>query len=721
MSIARIALDVPLPKLFDYLCGPLPVAVGDRVVVPFGKRLLVGVVLEILDQSDVDTARLKSIASIREDAPRLPADWIALMHFLSGYYQHPLGETVLSALPPRLRSLSPLPRETLAFWTRTNLAPQADSLRQSHRRTLLEEFSALALGVPIAESTLIADDARRRAALRALAQDGWITRCAPPWATRFVPPHPLTATQESALEVIRAAAGQHQTFLLHGVTGSGKTEVYFQCIANLLAQGGQTLVLVPEIGLTPQLEARVRAAFPETALSVLHSGLEESARTSAWLRAARGESGIILGTRLAVLTPLPRLAMIIVDEEHDTSFKQHEGVRYSARDAAIFRAQQSRVPVLLGTATPSLESYANAINGRYKLIELRERASPGAQLPRVHTIDMRTAVQSHGLAQTLQDALAARLARGEQSLLFINRRGYAPVLACGACGWNAACVRCSTRLVMHRADQRLRCHHCGLEEPIPAACPTCGNVDLEPLGRGTQRVEETLASHFPHARLVRIDRDTARGKSLISTLDDVRAGGADILIGTQLIAKGHDFPQLTFVGVLNADHALLSTDYRAAERLFATLMQVAGRAGRRETLGEVMIQTRYPEHPLYRALARHDYAGFARSQLAERQAAGFPPSVFEAALRAEAPRLVDALAFLRRAAELVEPPNGVQLFDPVPHVITRRANKERAQLVVQSTARRALQGFLRQWNAAIHEDAPRGIRWHIDVDPIEFD
>jgi len=439
------------------------------------------------------------------------------------------------------------------------------------------------------------------------------------------------------------------------------------------------------------------------------------------MRAARGEAGIVLGTRLAVLTPLPRLGLIIVDEEHDTSFKQHEGLRYSGRDAAVFRARQACVPIVLGTATPSLESYANMLACRYALVELPERASPGARMPAVRIIDLNSETEEHGFAPSMIAAIQARLERGEQSLIFINRRGYAPVLTCSACGWAASCTRCTARLVLHAADRRLRCHHCGLEEPIPRGCPQCGNVDLHALGRGTQRVEETLQKRFPHARLVRIDRDTARRKSLSGTLAGIRDGAADILVGTQMIAKGHDFPALTLVGVLNADNALVSTDYRAAERLFSTLMQVAGRAGRRARQGEVLVQSRYPAHPLYAALARHDYAGFARSQLAEREAAGFPPSVFEAALRAESPKLAESLAFLRDAARLVEVPAGVQVYDPVPHVITRRADMERAQLLVQSRSRPAMQGFLQVWGEALFEHAPRNVRWHLDVDPIEFD
>ena len=658
----RVALDVPLAKLFDYAqTSVAPAQVGDRVVVPFGARQRLGVVVEAQAASDVPVSRMKAITAVRDDAPRLAADWLELMRFLSSYYQRPLGETLISSLPPRLRSLKPLPRKALAS------AAQSPS-------------------------------------------------------ARFIATHALTKTQDAAFQTINRAFGGFHAFLLHGVTGSGKTEVYLHLIARVLERGAQALVLVPEISLTPQLEARFRHAFPEACLAVMHSGLEDIARTTGWLQAARGEAGIVLGTRLGVLAPLPRLALIVVDEEHDPSFKQQEGLRYSARDAAVYRAKAANCPVVLGTATPSLETWHNARLGRYQVVPLPERAAPGAKLPGVKTIDLRNAPVDAGISRPLWSAIGERLARGEQSLLFINRRGYAPVLACEACGWAAACGRCTARMVLHAVDRRLRCHHCGAEGAIPRACPTCGNVDLKPLGRGTQRLEETLQERFPAARVVRIDRDSARRRAdLVRTLEGIRRGEGDILVGTQLLAKGHDFPHLTLVGIVNADTALLSTDYRAAERLFAVLEQVAGRAGRRERPGEVLIQTRYPDHPLFHALARHDFAGFAESQLAERRAAGFPPFVFEAALRAEAAKLGTAIDFLEQAAAAVPHPDEVVVYDPVPNVLTRRAGLERAQLLVQSRSRPALQGFLAALSEHLFAHPPRNVRWHLDVDPIEFD
>ena len=657
-----MALDVPLARLFDYaLPEGLQVQVGDRVVVPFGARQRLAVVVETGVTSTLPVSRMKAVVSLRDDAPRLSADWLDLMRFLSTYYQRPLGETILAALPPRLRSVKPLPRKALK-----------------------------------------AAEAERSA--------------------RFAAIHALTADQQAAVDTIAACFGRFEAFLLHGVTGSGKTEVYLHLIAQVLARGLQALVLVPEIGLTPQLESRFREAFPEAGLAVMHSGLEDIARTRAWLQAARGEAGIVLGTRLGVLAPLPKLALVVVDEEHDPSFKQQEGLRYSARDAAVYRAKAAGCPAVLGTATPSLESWQNWRSGRYVRIELAERASPGARLPAVRIVDMRNEPVEQGLTRRLWTALGERLARGEQSLLFLNRRGYAPVLACEACGWAAGCGRCTARMVLHAADRRLRCHHCGAEDTIPRACPTCGNVDLRPVGRGTQRIEETLQERFPTARVVRIDRDSARRRAdLARTLDAVRRGEGDILVGTQLLAKGHDFPGLTLVGVVNADTALLSTDYRAPERLFAVLAQVAGRAGRRERPGEVLVQTRYPDHSLFAALARHDFAGFAQAQLDDRRAAGFPPFVFEAALRAEAAKLETAMGFLKDAAQRVAAPEEVRLYDPVAPVLTRRADLERAQLLVQASSRPALQSYLAALTESLFADAPRNVRWHLDVDPIEFD
>jgi primosomal protein N' (replication factor Y) len=660
MTVLRVALDVPLHRLFDYR-GPVQsgAAVGLRVRVPFGSRERIGIVVALADGGETPDRPLKEVREVLHDLPPLPPDFIALCEFASSYYQAPLGEVLLQALPPGLRRRLPVIRRV----------------------------------------------ARARRAASAVA--------APE----------LTAEQAAAIAAIDPAGG-FAASLLHGVTGSGKTEVYLRLIAQVLAAGRQVLLLVPEINLTPQLEGRVRARFPDTETVALHSDLAEAARERNWRAAFAGEAGIVLGTRLAVFTPLPRLGLIIVDEEHDPSFKQQDGMRYSARDVAVFRARQAGIPVVLGSATPSLESWANVRGGRYRLLTLARRANAQAVLPSVALTDTRRMPLQEGFSPPLLAAIEQRLARGEQSLVFLNRRGYAPVLACPACGWVSRCRRCAANLVLHQADRRLRCHHCGFEARVPKSCPTCGNQDIHPFGRGTQRVEGWLQERFPSARVLRVDRDSVKSRKQWETvIERIHGGEADILVGTQMLAKGHDFPKLTLVGVLGADAALFAADWRSPERLFAQLMQVAGRAGRAELQGEVLVQTEYPDHPLYAALVAHDYAGFAGAQLAEREQAGFPPYSFQAMLRAEAPAMADAIAFLATACALpvVREHPAVALYDPVPMRLARMADLERGQLLAESPSRPALQAFLPRWRAAIETiKAPARLRWHLEVDPLGF-
>ena len=659
MPVLRVALDVPLHRLFDYLADTAGEAeIGLRVRVPFGRGEKIGVIVEVAETSDWPLEQLKPALEILRDTPPLPADFIALCRFASSYYQAALGEVILQALPGGLKRLAP-------------------PTRRSGRK-----------------------------------------------AGKIAPaPRPeLTVEQSTALAAIPAAG--FSTTLLHGVTGSGKTEVYLQLVERALQAGKQALVLVPEINLTPQLEERVRARFPSTEVVALHSELAEAARERHWRAAFGGEARIVLGTRLAIFTPMPALGLIIVDEEHDPSFKQQDGMRYSARDVAVFRARQADVPVVLGSATPSLESWANAQAGRYRLQTLKERANPAARLPEIEIIDTRKLTLQEGVSDPLLAAITERLARGEQSLVFLNRRGYAPVLACPACGWVSRCKRCAANLVLHLADRRLRCHHCGFEHGVPKACPTCGNQDIHPFGRGTQRLESWLQSHFPQARILRVDRDSVKSrKQWEAVLERIHGGEADILVGTQMLAKGHDFPKLTLVGILGADAALFAADWRAPERLFSQLMQVAGRAGRAELKGQVLIQTQYPDHPLFSSLLAHDYPGFARQQLKEREQAGFPPYAFQAVLRAEAPEMATAIAFLEQAASLPEAQSDdrVLVYDPVPMRMARLANLERGQLLAESSARPALQAFLPRWREAIATlKAPGKLRWHIEVDPFEF-
>ena len=673
MQIVRVALDVPLHRFFDYLAPEseaLTAAdIGLRVRVPFGRQSKIGVLVELPESSDFTPAQLKSVETVLRDLPPLPADWFRLCEFCAAYYQAPLGEVMISTLPAGLRRVDP---------------PKARTARRAAK-------------APAAQT-----------------------------------PPELTAEQQAALDRIAADGGadgdSFRAYLLHGVTGSGKTEVYLRLVERALAVGRQVLLLVPEINLTPQLEARVAARFPDAGLASLHSELTEAARTRNWRAALDGSARIVLGTRLAIFTPLPDLGLIVVDEEHDASFKQQDGMRYSARDVAVFRARERGIPIVLGSATPSLESWANATDtrtpARYTLLTLHERAVENARLPAVQRIDTRLEKLQDGLSGALLRAIGQRLERGEQSLVFLNRRGYAPVLTCTSCGWISHCLRCAANLVLHLADGRLRCHHCGFECRVPRACPTCGNQDIQPFGRGTQRIEVVLAERFPQARILRVDRDSAKSRKQWEALvEKIYAGEADILVGTQMLAKGHDFPKLTLVGALGADSALFAADWRAPERLFAQLMQVAGRAGRAELPGEVLIQTQFPDHPLYAALVRHDYPSFANDQLNEREQAGFPPYTYQAMLRAEAPLMADSLAFLStaRAWPQQSEHGDVMLYDPVPMKLARRANFERAQLLVESPSRRALQIFLAEWGVALDAiKTPSRLRWHLEVDPLEF-
>ena len=675
MQIARVALDVPLNRLFDYLV-PDELAISDadigrRVLVSFINQKKIGIIVALPASSDVPLAKLKSVESILRDLPALPADWFRLMEFCASYYHAPLGEVMLSSLPTGLRRIAPpKPPKT----TKTKLSPR-----------LKNEIPAQ------------------------------------------IPPE-LTVEQQNALDKIAPAAAGFHAYLLYGVTGSGKTEIYLRLLERTLAAGQQALLLVPEINLTPQLEARIAARFPAAGLISLHSELSEAARLRNWRAALEGHARIVLGTRLAVFTPLPDLGLIVVDEEHDGSFKQQDDMRYSARDVAVFRAHDCAIPIVLGSATPSLESWANATDrrarGRYTLLTLNERAVENARLPSVLRIDTRREKLQDGLSSALLQAIEQRLACGEQSLIFLNRRGYAPVVMCAACSWTSGCQACAANLVLHLADGRMRCHHCGFDSGIPQQCPTCGNQDIHPFGRGTQRLEATLVERFPEARILRVDRDSAKSRKQWEVLvEKVYAGEVDILVGTQMLAKGHDFPKLTLVGAIGADAALFSADWRAPERLFSQLMQVAGRAGRAELPGEVLIQTELPAHPLYAALVRHDYPTFTAQLLKEREQAGFPPYGYQAMLRAEAPLMAESLAFLSaaRAWKPADQHLDVVLYDAVPMRLTRRANFERAQLLAESPSRRALQAFLAEWIEAIHASKPhRNLRWHLEVDPLEF-
>ena len=728
MPIIRVALNVPVDTLFDYQSNDATqLDIGLRACVPFGKKRVTGIIIAVGSETRISVEKLKSAHCIFREIEPLPAALLDLFHFCSQYYHHPLGLVIMNGLPVKLRGNKPVKLKESSNNVQFSLTEAGQQIdlssipaRQRVARRLFTE-----LHHTTALSNLQAKEISPRASklLQEWIQLKWVSAMPipTPATTKAVKIPSLTTEQEIAVSAITTDIKQFNTWLLHGVTGSGKTEVYLRIIEHVLAHGKQALILIPEISLTPQLETVFRARFPTTHLVSLHSGLNDTERLTGWLQAQRGQAKIILGTRLAVFTPLPDLGLVIVDEEQDSSFKQQDGLRYSARDLAIFRAKENDIPVVLGSATPSLESYYNALNGRYHSVRLLSRAIKNAALPLIQCIDTRTNKAQEGLSEPLIKALDKCLAEKHQSLVFINRRGYAPALLCKACGWTAICQRCSSRLVVHLRDKKLCCHHCGHRENFPRACPHCGNQDIAPFGQGTQRVEETLAAHFPTARILRIDRDSIRRKNAWQDiLHAIHAQEVDILVGTQLLAKGHDFPNLSLVGILNADSSLYSTDFRASERLFAQLMQVAGRAGRANVAGHVLIQTEFPDHPLYHALQKHDYDVLAQTLLAERKTAGFPPFVYQALLRAEAHNIAIVLDFLKQAASLANPPRSVDLFDPVPAQMLRLKGLERAHLLIQSSSRRQLQAFMAEWYTRINTLPAHKVRWVLDIDPLEF-
>lgn len=701
---------------------------GCRVRVPFGRREVIGVVLASSTVSKVAREKLKFLSKLIDSDPLLPANLLELLNWAADYYHHPIGEVIQTALPTLLRrgASTTAAGETVFALSDPQRVLPADSFARSPLQQRV--YTALLDHQDGLRATQLDNVAKNwRSAIKRLDARGWIERRRETikpetrLATHAAPQ--LSPAQTDALSGILAAIGGFQAILLHGVTGSGKTEVYLRAIEHVVAHGGQVLVVVPEIGLTPQLLQRFteRLGAP---IAVMHSALNDRERLAAWEMARSGQAAVLLGTRSAIFTPLPKLALIIVDEEHDASLKQQDGFRYHARDVAIKRASQTGVPVVLGSATPSLESLHNAQQGRYQLLSLPERAG-GAQPPRVTLLDLRRLKLNDGLSPPLIEALQECLARREQSLLFLNRRGYAPVLMCHDCGWLAPCARCDARLTLHRQRQVLCCHHCGAEAPVPVSCPACASTDLHGIGEGTERIESTLVRLFPQARIERFDRDSTRRKGALEVLlARVHAGESDILIGTQMLVKGHDFPNLTLVGVLNADQGLYNVDFRAEERLVQQLLQVTGRAGRADKPGTVLVQTHHPDNPAFAALAHQNYREFANFALTERAAAQFPPFGHLVLLRAESPKPQAALGFLRGAHGLAIKagiPDVVHVMDPVPSPMERRAGRYRAQLLVQAGERRALHDFLNRWRVFIEQEKrARQVRWSLDVDPIDM-
>ncbi|HST43934.1 MAG TPA: primosomal protein N' [Luteimonas sp.] len=722
----QVALPVPVPRLFDYRApdGAQPLAgdVGRRLRVPFGSRELVGVVaaVGVGGQAGSD---LRSALAWLDRSPLLDGELAEALRWLARYTHAPLGEVFATALPAALRRGEPLAETHAWAWRLTEDGATARArLRTGSRPRQMADLLAAGQGD---EDLLAGVLAGWRAAARTLAARGLAVRVAVPTPQRAPAPEPgppLNPEQQRAVDGILSSAG-FAAWLLDGVTGSGKTEVYLHAIADCLARGRQALVLVPEIGLTPQMLARFRARLG-VPVHALHSGLADAERARVWAAAWRGEARVVVGTRSAILMPLPAAGLIVVDEEHDGSYKQQDGIRYHARDFALVRGKLLDVPVVLGSATPSLESLHNARSGRHGHLRLSRRAGM-ALPPRVQVLDMRKRALEAGLSTQALAAIRAAVDAGGQVLVFKNRRGYAPVLLCHDCGWSAQCRRCGTAahgspMTVHAGGRRLQCHHCGARQAVPLACPDCAGLALQPQGVGTERIEELLAARFDHVPVLRIDRGSTRRKDALDTLLGGLGNDPGILVGTQMLAKGHDLPNLTLVVVVGIDEGLFSADFRASEKLAQLLIQVAGRAGRADKPGDVLLQTHHPGHPLLETLINGGYAAFADAELELRAGAGFPPFAHLALLRAEAKDAQAPMAFLARARTLLDG-HALELSGPVVAPMARRAGMHRAQLVLASGRRPTLHGVLEAALPAIHA-APeaRKVRWSLDVDPVDL-
>ena len=721
----KVAIDVPINQLFDYLPNDEPFSIGQYVTIPFGRRRIIGVIYGISLNSDIHPSKLKSVINVDPEII-FDAPMFKLLTFVSEYYHHPIGQTIMSVVPSRLKkNLNQLRQFELIYQATSKLTKEF--INQLPPRQLRIR--------KVAEAILIKD--RRQTDVMKLVSN-W-SECIRQLETygclkskKYDPQVDFTAVeipllnseQKAVIKAITKKQG-YQASLIFGITGSGKTEVYMQLIEHILLESeSQALILVPEINLTPQLENRFRTRFPNKKLVSLHSHLTDIERLDNWRKAKSGEANIVIGTRLAIFTPMPFIKIIIIDEEHDISFKQQDGLRYHARDVALVRAKNMNIPIVLGTATPSLESWHNATrtDNKYNFLKLSFRAVKNAALPEIKTVLVNDKTKN-GISRILVDAVSNRLKRKEQSLIFINRRGFAPTLFCASCSWSSECKRCSSKLVVHRKTNRLKCHHCGHDQNLIIRCPNCDGMNLRPLGSGTQKIEEVLNGLFPEASILRVDRDTTRSKKSLTLLHDrMNRREIDILVGTQMLAKGHDFPFLTLVGVLDADNALYSPDYRAPEKLFSQLMQVSGRAGRSNIKGEVLIQTAFPNNPVFEGVKKHNYEIFARTLLQERQQMSLPPYSFSAILRVESKKINYGEQFVNSAAKFAESlSNKVVIYDPVRPSIERLKGYERFQLFIQADTRKDLQNLLREWVVYLRQCALASrVKWSIDVDPIEF-
>ena len=731
--ILQVAIPSPLHRTFDYLPPPDcedEFTSGMRLRIPFGRTTKIGILLNTGKESRIATQRLKQALEIIDKESLLPADILDLMTWACHYYHHPPGEVIFSALPSLLRQGHAARLQGIKSWRLSDTGNGMDvaQLTRAPRQTALmdllrkhpEGLNSIQLSNQISNW---------QGPLRTLVAKGWVQvneTASPPVLApdRKMSPAKLvlTASQDNAVETIRRSLDEFQTFVLEGVTGSGKTEVYMNLIDRVIGAHKQALVLVPEIGLTPQLINRFEEYF-QVPLAVLHSGLSDRERLHAWLMAKNGTAPIVIGTRSAVFTPLKRPGIIVIDEEHDASYKQQEGFRYHARQVAIVRAQNTGIPIILGSATPSLETLYNIEQGRYRHLHLPERAG-NASHPVIKLLDVRHLKMDHSLSEPLLQAISRHLSLNNQVLLFLNRRGYAPTLICHDCGWGARCERCDAHMILHQARQQLRCHHCDAQHGVDTRCPECHSADLKPLGHGTERVEEALKDHFPDTEVVRIDRDSTRRKGAMhSLMKNIAQGHRQILLGTQMLAKGHHLPNVTLVAILDADQGLFGIDFRASEHLGQLIIQVAGRAGRADKKGEVLIQTHHPDHPLFAALLTHDYHRFATNLLEERRLAGLPPYSHLVLLRAEAVNQEFPMTFLRQSRSLVEEhhPASLQFMGPAPAPMEKRAGRYRCHLLIQSANRRELHSLLNTWITRIESlPSAKKVRWSLDVDPVDL-
>ncbi|WP_116326788.1 primosomal protein N' [Klebsiella aerogenes] len=730
MSVAHVALPVPLPRTFDYLLPEgIPVKAGCRVRVPFGKQERIGIVVSVSERSELPLAELKPVAEALDSEPVFSSTVWRMLLWAADYYHHPIGDVLFHALPIMLRQGKPASAAPMWYWFATEQGQALDI--NSLKRSPKQQQALAALRQGKIWRYQVAELEFNEAALQALRGKGLAElACEAPaiidWRTSFAVPGErlrLNTEQATAVGAIHSASDRFSAWLLAGITGSGKTEVYLSVLENVLAQGRQALVMVPEIGLTPQTIARFRQRF-NAPVEVLHSGLNDSERLASWLKAKNGEAAIVIGTRSSLFTPFKDLGVIVIDEEHDSSYKQQEGWRYHARDLAVWRAHSEQIPIILGSATPALETLYNVRQRKYRELKLTKRAG-NARPAQQHVLDLKGQQLQAGLSPALINRMRQHLQADNQVILFLNRRGFAPALLCHDCGWIAECPRCDSYYTLHQAQHHLRCHHCDSQRPIPRQCPSCGSTHLVPVGLGTEQLEQALAPMFPDVPISRIDRDTTSRKGALEQyLADVHRGGARILIGTQMLAKGHHFPDVTLVSLLDVDGALFSADFRSAERFAQLYTQVSGRAGRAGKQGEVILQTHHPKHPLLQTLLYKGYDAFAEQALAERQTMQLPPWTSHVLIRAEdhnnqqAPLFLQQLRNLLQASPLAD--DKLWVLGPVPALAPKRGGRWRWQILLQHPSRIRLQHIVSGTLALINTlPEARKVKWVLDVDPIE--